>query len=255
MMRRLLFALLLCFPLLLGQQYNIPFNPQASSGPTVLCEMDFEGSGCADGSSGDTCTASFSADPDCDAIATSNCPLTGGGSLSGWVTGDAGPNDKIFMDTVHSCTGATKVTVDFKLFMPSGASNHGEIFSLRKTGQVDVMTFGWKPSNQKFIMYCGDANRVQSAETGGLTQGTLYNVRFNIDTATYVCDWYIDIASGGQWGSGDEATGTLNSSDTGSTIIGVIATESDADIELIVDNIGVCDATGGYVAEDTKCGD
>jgi hypothetical protein len=208
--------------------------------------MDFEGADCLD-SGGDTCTAYNGYDDDFAAPALS-------GSRSGYTQGD---DDFTNMKLNTVCTAKPKVTVDFKLQLVGGSnSNRPAIVGLQRPDRKWAMDIAWQQSTSTAQFGCGDGADRSVSSSIPLNAGTIYNVRmeFESDATDTDCVWYIDTNASGDWGVGGEDSGALISFSTWSNIGGIVHHETSDGVASIIDDIGICDATGGYVPAGTKCG-
>ncbi len=254
--------------MLLAQQYNVVFGrpgptptpttsptptatPTTPSGPVILCQMDFEASGCED-TGGDTCAANSGYEADYD----TTTPLSG--SYSGYTQGDDNFTNMQLNAAGGVCTDKAKVTVDFKFAVFTGSDvQYREIIGLQEPGAQWVGDVALKHDNRNIRFGCGDgAERTESSNIG-LTSGATYNIRINweSDGSNTDCYWYVDTHASGDWGTGGVASGTLGSTDINDTVGGLVHHETSDGVASIIDDIGICDATSGYVTEGVKCGD
>jgi len=220
-----------------------------AGGQIVLCQMDFEGSGCLDSRNGDTGSANSGYNCNC---STGNCPLSG--SQSGWPTGNG---DDSWLDMRTPCPNAATVTIDFKwMWIDNGESTQQLAVGIRSSlgsylGRLDV-----KPDVAEARFLCGRTDIVTSSAIN-ITNGIQYHVRFNFtsDGTDTDCEYFVDTNASGDWGVGAVGTGTLNSTDTGLLTDGLFHTEWDTpdDVDSVIDDIGICDATSGFLAAGDKC--
>jgi len=221
--------------------------------------MDFEGTDCLDTDS-DTCTASVAYEDDCTSTVYGHCPLAGSGAnlKSGFtVGGGAGAS----MEFLGDCADTVKVTADFKLFFPEdlGNSSSPVVAGLTDTNNDEIFTFQWQPSTERIHFRCGSGGSVVTSHTwlSGLSDNKPYNVRLNFDGATTTCTYYIDTEFN-DWGAGGEMNNASNPLVSGqsTTVSGFFHTESYGGeaVGSIVDDIGICDATNGFLVQGVKCG-
>ena len=142
--------------------------------------MDFEDAGCEDGDSADSCNIFGSSyDADCDS-GTSNCPLWGGGTNSGYTVGGTGDS---LMGMQDDCANKDKVTVSFKLNFPNDTTegiadgvaglwgmppNNGEVFSIH-----------WDALAEEVGFWCGIGDIASSGVMSSLSDDTDYNIQVN----------------------------------------------------------------------------
>ena len=176
-----------------------PATPTATPTPQpVLCQMDFEGSGCVDSDAGETCSLSPGASYSADCTTGGGCPLDG--LKSGYASGDGAPEDAMWMDTTHNCTSKDQVTVDFKFRWPSGSKPlRAEQFRIMTTtGQYGTggYTMAMRQTNENIWRVCGPPGNTAGAGSlpadPGPEDDTTYNVRIDFDAANYICNIFIE---------------------------------------------------------------
>ena len=86
-----------------------------------------------------------------------------------------------------------------------------------------------------------------------------YNIRVEIDTttATDECHVYVDTAASGNWGVGaiKDSGVIVSGTDSGAGVGGLSAYNEAGDQMFIVDDVGICDTSGGLLEADQKCED
>ncbi len=219
--------------------------------PTVLCRMDFDGTGCVDTVSAHTCTAGVNYDADC---TTGDCPI--GTTKSGWTTAIGGSINTFGDGANCADVDTTDVTMDFLFRIPdaqSGTQSVDEIVGIAETGLSYLAGMTYRGLTNEVTLRCGQ----DTSSSGGcnISDDVTYNIRINYNGDSVQGWLYVD--TGSEWGRGNVDSGacavTCDSADAADNAATWKHQDRADDVSSIIDDVAICDATGGFLAQDVQC--